>query len=241
MKNLSVEGLTPEQIAELQANIENFKKQNEPDVDQKKIYNLVKPLTKRERRIISFLDKFTKGNWIVNETTGLVDIEGDFICLREDDDDPIEDFKGVKFGVVTGHFYFEDQCLESLEGAPQKVGGNFVCSYNGFTSLEGAPQWVGGNFECSNNGLDLTSLEGAPQWVGGNFECVESNLKSLEGAPQWVGGDFNCGDNELTSLEGAPQKVGGDFYCYNNKLTSLEGAPLHIEGSLYNTKRTISY
>jgi len=30
MKNLSIDGLTPEQIAELQANIENFKKQNEP-------------------------------------------------------------------------------------------------------------------------------------------------------------------------------------------------------------------
>jgi len=30
MENLSTEGLTPEQIAELQASIENFKKQNEP-------------------------------------------------------------------------------------------------------------------------------------------------------------------------------------------------------------------
>ncbi len=30
MKNLSIDGLTPEQIAELQASIENFKKQNKP-------------------------------------------------------------------------------------------------------------------------------------------------------------------------------------------------------------------
>ena len=30
MENLSIDGLTPEQIAELQASIENFKKQNEP-------------------------------------------------------------------------------------------------------------------------------------------------------------------------------------------------------------------
>jgi hypothetical protein len=30
MENLSIEGLTPEQIAELQASIENFKRQNEP-------------------------------------------------------------------------------------------------------------------------------------------------------------------------------------------------------------------
>jgi hypothetical protein len=35
-----------------------------------------------------------------------------------------------------------------LEGAPQKVGGDFWCKRNELTSLAGAPQEVGGDFDC---------------------------------------------------------------------------------------------
>ena len=144
---------------------------------------------------IEFLNKYTEGKWTINEKTGLVDIEGDFVCSYEKYE-KLTDFKGVKFGVVTGSFY---------------------CHGNSLTSLEGAPQEVGGHFLCYNN--RLTSLVGAPQKVEGSFDCHYNSLESLEGAPQEVGGGFCCSNNSLTSLEGAPQKVGVDFYCSHNEIS----------------------
>jgi len=185
---------------------------------------LLSNITEAQLEVIYFLNRYTKGSWIFNSKTGLVDIEGDFICCHEG----LKDFKGVRFGVVTRYFYCGHNYLTSLEGAPQEVGGDFDCSYNKLTSLEGTPQEVGGDFDCSFN--DLTSLEGAPQVVTGHFSCSANELTSLKGSPQEVGGDFDCSYNKLTSLVGAPQKVGRGFGCYgfdcsNNQLTSLEGAP----------------
>jgi hypothetical protein len=139
-----------------------------------------------------FLDKYTEGKWTLNEKTGLVDIEGSFNCFGK----RLTDFKGVKFGVVTGHFDCDNNSLTSLEGAPKKVGGYFSCDNNSLTSLEGAPQEVGGYFYCSNN--SLTSLEGAPKKVVGNFSCYNNSLTSLEGAPQEVGGYFYCSNNSIS-------------------------------------------
>jgi hypothetical protein len=52
------------------------------------------------------------------------------------------------------------------------------------TSLEGAPQEVGGDFICNNN-PELTSLKGSPRKVGGGFSCIlNPHVISLEGAPQ---------------------------------------------------------
>jgi hypothetical protein len=166
-----------------------------------------------------WLDKCTEGTWALNRKTGLADVNGNFNCVAAG----LADFKGVRFGNVSGVFDCHRNELTSLEGAPQEVKGNFDCSYNKLTSLVGAPQQVEGDFECSGN--KLTSLEGAPQSVGGNFDCSYNELTSLEGAPQSVGWNFSCHLNELTSLEGAPQEVGGYFDCSVNKLTSLEGAP----------------
>ncbi len=141
---------------------------------------------------IEWLNECTDGTWTLNPQTGLVDVSGDFNCSRRD----LTDFKGVRFGGVTGNFYFDNNNLTSLEGAPQEVLGFFYCNNNQLTSLKGAPMRVGGNFVCNNN-----------------------NLTSLEGAPQKVGGNFHCSNNNLTSLEGAPQKVGGNFYCYENPVS----------------------
>ena len=164
-------------------------------------------------RQIIFLNKNTRGEWTLNKNTGLVNIKGDFDCSGGN----LTDFKGVKFGVVTGNFRCDNNKLTSLVGAPQEVTGNFHCSFNKRISLVGAPQEVGGSFDCSYN--KLTSLEGAPQKVGGRFQCEYNKLTSLVGAPQKVGRDFFCYDNDLTSLEGAPQEVGGDFRCYYNKIS----------------------
>ena len=145
-----------------------------------------------------------------------------FSCANEN----LKDFKGVKFGKVSGDFDCRYNKLTSLEGAPREVRGSFRCIDNNLTSLEGAPQKVKGWFDCSDN--KLTSLEGAPREVRGNFDCSNNKLTSLEGAPREVGWSFDCRNNKLTSLVGAPQKVGGSFDCRNNKLTSLEGAPQEV-------------
>ena len=174
-----------------------------------------------------WLDKCTRGSWVVNPKTGLVDVNGNFFCGEQD----LDSFKGVRFGTVSGHFYCRNSSLTSLEGAPRSVGVHFDCSYNSLTSLEGAPRSVGGSFDCSNN--RLTSLEGAPQSVGGYFSCSNNRLTSLEGVPQRVVGTFDCSHNSLTTLEGAPQWVGGYFDCRYNSLTSLKGGPKRV-GSGFN-------
>ena len=185
------------------------------------LFESTQELTQEQK---DWLDRCTKGTWEANPQTGLVDVRGSFRCssLLQG----LTDFKGVRFGSVSGNFFCYSNKLTSLEGAPQSVGGYFDCSSNFLVSLEGAPQKVGGDFNCSYN--ELTSLDGAPQRVGGYFDCRSNSLKSLEGAPQSVGGKFSCSRNSLKSLEGAPQSVGEGFYCTNNELTSLEGAPQSV-------------
>jgi hypothetical protein len=152
---------------------------------------------------IEWLNECTVGSWTLNPQTGLVDVDGDFDCSRKN----LTDFKGVRFGVVTGYF---------------------ACSVNNLTSLDGAPQSVGGKFSCNNN--QLTSLKGAPQSVGGYFTCSSNNLTSLDGAPQKIKLSFYCTYNKLTSLEGGPMEVSGNYSCYNNSIVSLEGAPKYLGG-----------
>jgi len=130
-----------------------------------------------------FLDECTRGTWALNPE-GLVDVQGDFDCF----DQGLKNFKGVRFGLVSGNFSCSVNDLTTLEGAPQKVGRGFYCYRNGLTTLEGAPQTVGGDFWC--NGNVLTTLKGAPQEVGGDFWCYVNKLTSLEGAPQTIGGEF---------------------------------------------------
>ena len=139
-----------------------------------------------------WLDECVSGTWSVNPQTGLVDVTGDFWMPKRN----LVDFKGVKFGKVSGFFNCSDNSLTSLAGAPQSVGKFFNCSDNSLTSLAGAPQEVGAGFNCSDN--SLTSLKGAPQRVGSFFNCSDNSLSSLEGAPQWVGGDLYFNDNTLS-------------------------------------------
>ena len=202
---------------------------------------------------IDWLDVAVSGTWSVNPQTGLIDIVGDFWMPKRN----LVDFKGVKFGKVSGFFNCSDNSLTSLAGAPQSVGKFFNCSDNSLTSLEGAPQEVGASFDCSDNSLTslkglpnefilsgsgsfycssnfLTSLEGLPDVfrVYGNFNCSYNQLISLKGSPQTVGGNFNCSHNHLTSLEGAPPRVDRIFDCSDNSLTSLEGSPQEVGGDL---------
>ncbi len=77
-----------------------------------------------------------------------------------------------KFGTVTVRQAFcchlcDD--LESFEGAPTKLVGEFVCY--------GCPK--------------LTSFEGAPKEISGDFTCYDcDNLNSIDGISEKVGGSF---------------------------------------------------
>ncbi len=123
------------------------------------------------------------GTWTVN-AEGLVDVEGGFSCVYQD----LSDFKGVRFGKVSGYFDCSWNNLTSLEGAPREGSKSFYCYRNMLTSLEGAPGEVGGSFWCNDN--SLTSLEGAPREVKGDFECEKNPLQTLIGAPRKIGGRF---------------------------------------------------
>jgi hypothetical protein len=180
-----------------------------------------------------FLDKYVRGKWVLNPSTGLVDVEGDVdFHLKKIESIP------VRFGVVSGFFNCSSNKLTSLVGAPQKVGRDFNCSYNQLVSLKGTPKEVKGDFYCVNN--SLTSLVGAPQEVGSSFDCSSNKLTSLEGAPQKVEGVFGCSSNKLTSLVGAPQEVGSGFDCSGNKLTSLVGAPKKVGGEFYCLRNSLT-
>ena len=138
-----------------------------------------------------FLNKYTKGTWSINPTTGLVDVQGNFDCSHRS----LKSLQGISFGHVSGNFDCSDNQLTSLAGAPQKVDGNFDCRSSQLQSLEGAPHTVNGNFFCQYN--QLTSLKGAPQTVGRYFFCESNKLTSLEGAPRTVGGFFLSDKLEL--------------------------------------------
>jgi len=170
-------------------------------------------MTSLTQEQIDWLDKCAKDRWTLNPKTGLVDVAWNFICSFQG----LSDFKGVKFGKVTGDFLCDNNSLASLVGAPQKV------------------RW---SFSCTNN--QLTSLVGAPHKVKGLFHCDGNRLTSLVGAPLKVGSEFSCSNNQLTSLVGAPLKVGGDLYCKNNRLTSLVGAPLKVGGELWCDANPVS-
>lgn len=174
---------------------------------------------------VEFLNECTRGSWKLSPSTGLVNVQGDFLCDRKS----LPDLKDLKFGKVTGSFYCNGNNLESLKGAPEEVGENFWCSDNRLKSLKGAPRKVGKDFYCGEN--QLTSLEGAPQKVGKDFSCSGNRLENLEGAPQKINGDFFCERNGLVSLKGAPREVGGMFWAMGNSLTTLESAPQKVGGT----------
>ena len=73
-----------------------------------------------------------QSKWKYNPVTNRIDIQGDFYCgWRE-----LKDFRGIKFGRISGHFDCSGLGLTSLIGAPVAVGKDFLCSKNSLESLE---------------------------------------------------------------------------------------------------------
>ncbi len=160
-----------------------------------------------EQEIHSICERYEIVNYSINPD-GSIDVRGNvnlsYNKLRE---------LPLKFNIVHGHFYCDNNKLTSLNKFPKFVGGDCNISYNNLTSLKGSIEYVVGYFDCSCN--KLTSLKG-----------------SLLG----VGYIFNCSYNQLTSLEGSPKDVKDKFYCDNNPLESLKGYDLPYEQLICNDK-----
>jgi hypothetical protein len=102
--------------------------------------------------------------------------------------------------------------LETLEGAPQIVNGDFSCRFNKLKNLEGAPKTVGKLFNCSQN-IKLTSFAGAPESVG-NFVGDEG----LSGLLNWSKGWAKKGDAEFAKTLLAKLKEVDDWRHFQSKL-----------------------
>ena len=168
------------------------------------------------------------GEYTVN-SDGIVDIIGNFRAGQEFFSS--KSLLGIKFGKVEGQFNISNIGLDSLEGCPEEVTMSFVCERNNMETLEGGPSVVGGDYRCDYS-KRLTSLKGSPEVVGGNFNASDCALVTLEGGPKIVkGSSFDVSFNPIKTLKGAPEKIGtGSSYsphfyarnCY--QLSSLEGA-----------------
>ena len=119
----------------------------------------------KANRIQEFIDKQLEPESIYITDGNVINSKKSIVIS---DTDLVDGKLPFKFGRVDAFFDCAGcTSLTSLEGAPQKVGGNFYCS------------------ECTS----LTSLKGASQEIGGDFICsMCPSLKSLEGAPKKLGG-----------------------------------------------------
>ena len=149
-------------------------------------------LTQRQK---DFLNRYTIGVWKINPLNDLVDIEGNFHYgnFNREVKSPL---RGIKFGEVTGDFYFEAQpsSFDDLSGFPYKVGKDFSCSRCSLNSLKGGPKEVGGNYYCSFN-RGLKNFKYAPEIINGDFIArFNSGLESFEGLPKYIRGDLNLED-----------------------------------------------
>jgi hypothetical protein len=109
---------------------------------------------------IDFLKRNTGGPWSVNPQTGLIDVENSFNCDNQD----LDNFLGLKFGKIGGHFTCSGNNLKTLEGSPEIVYLSFWCEENPLVSFEGAPKRIDGNFIFGNY-HDVYSLSGFLRWI----------------------------------------------------------------------------
>ena len=179
-------------------------------------------LLESHNEIRKFLDYHMMENYTINPD-GTVDVD-DEVSFRGGNMGSLP----VRFGIVNGNFYCNSMGLETLEGCPKYVSGDFVFDNNKLTDLKGGPEKVDGVFNCEDN--ELTSLEGSAKYIGKRFYCSYNKLTDLVGSPEHVEGYFVCENNKLTSLKGSPKFIGGDFYCELNKIINLDGFDTKLVG-----------
>jgi hypothetical protein len=183
--------------------------------------------------IEDFLKKNYKGNFKISKTPNqdgkfVVDSNTNVILKNYNIEQLTNDL--FVFGKIDGNFECVGDRFTSLEGAPETVTKNFICTCPALTSLKGCP-YVWGHFVCKGTGI--TSLEGVQKRISGNFDCSENNnLIDLKGSPKSILGDFKCDYcKNLVALNSDIDYVGGDCSIVAcRSLQSLEGSPKEVKG-----------
>jgi len=97
---------------------------------------------------------------------------------------------------------------------------NFYCEDNNLNSLEGGPTHITGNYDCSNN--PITSFVGGPEFVSGDFYAgVVKNLMSLDGFPKIIGNNVYMDIQDLYKI--FPDKTIYDIKNEIRKVCKVEG------------------
>ena len=127
--------------------------------------------------------------------------------------------------------FLDENYLESLEGSPEKVGGDFSFDRqnfeNGFLSLKGSPREIGGTFTGTYN--RIKTMDGCPEVIGESLDLSNNNLKDLTGNLKAVNGRIRLERNDLATLEGLPLGVRtSDIECGKNLI------PPAVLKSVYN-------
>lgn len=129
-----------------------------------------------------------------------------------------------EFGYVAGGFRITDTQIESLEGAPKIVGGDFeIWDCPKLKSLEFSPNKVGVNYVLFKVGVE--DMTGCSQEIGGSLKAGScKKLKSLVGSPEKINVDLTViGCDEFDSIEGLPKEIGGDLNLVGCKKQFLFG------------------
>jgi hypothetical protein len=113
--------------------------------------------------------------------------------------DMIIDLKRLKdFQTWKGNLSLIDVGINSLEGCPQKIEGDFFCDNNHLKSLEGGPTDVQASYFCGYCGLE--SMKGCPEVVNDVLNCESNRLKSFEFFPSHVENTIDASCNLIESL-----------------------------------------
>lgn len=127
----------------------------------------------------------------------------------------------VKFNIVNGGFFCQENCLTSLQGSPNVVNGDVYACNNKLTNLIGSPRKVYGDFYCHAN--YLTTLKGCPSIIEGDLNADCNNLNKsnfpLSNLPEQtfaidLSGNTNLFDYQhITSLEELKAALEKDLLC----------------------------
>ena len=120
-----------------------------------------------EQEIHDICKKYSIENYSIN-SDGSVDVDGD-VDLSYKNLDRIP----IKFNVVTGMFYCNNNNLTSLENCPNEIKSWFNCSSNKLTSLFGIPNSKNVMYYCAEN--PLKSLNG----FNGHYDIIYCDNKEI--------------------------------------------------------------
>lgn len=116
-----------------------------------------------KQQIENFLKRMmtVMGDFTIHDD-GVVDVDGG-VSVYMDNMNRLP----IRFGTTRNFTLFNAEDLETLEGCPRIVNGDFKVYDGLFEDLQGGPQIVKGDF--STTGIYFKTLEGSPQEIGGRW------------------------------------------------------------------------